>query len=271
MDLGALSLAGRVAVVVGGAGGIGEATVRLLLARGARVAIADRDRDRAAALAEEFGADTIAVAVELTDEASVGAMIAAAHDWGGRLDILHNNAALLDPAVAMRDRDVETMAIEVWDATFAVNVRGAMLTARAALPHLVATGNGAIVNTVSNLALQGHIVQAAYAASKAALIQLTRSIATSHGRRGVRCNAVAPGLTATPRVLADFPADVRRLVEQETLRDRLGSPEDIAEAVAFLASEAARNITGHVLVADGGLASHVPGLAGYRALGGEAS
>jgi NAD(P)-dependent dehydrogenase (short-subunit alcohol dehydrogenase family) len=142
-----------------------------------------------------------------------------------------------------------------------------MLACRAALPHLRATGDGAIVNTVSNLALQGHIIQAAYSASKAALIHLTRSIAASHGRAGVRCNAVAPGMTMTPGLAAAFPAHIRKFVEDETLRDRLGAPEDIAEAVAFLASNAARNITGQCLVSDGGLSSHVPGIAGFMALG----
>jgi NAD(P)-dependent dehydrogenase (short-subunit alcohol dehydrogenase family) len=171
--------------------------------------------------------------------------------------------------MAERDRDVETMDLAVWDKTFAVNLRGTMLACKAALPHLAASGNGAIVNTVSNLALQGHVIQTAYSASKAALIQLTRSIAASHGRRGVRCNAVAPGMTMTPALRQAFPPHIRKLVEDETLRDRLGEPEDIAEAVAFLASDAARNITGQVLVSDGGLSSHVPGIAGFYALAGE--
>ena len=148
--------------------------------------------------------------------------------------------------MAPLDGNVEHMPTAVWDRTFTVNLRGTMLACREALPHLMANGNGAIVNTVSNLALQGHVIQAAYSASKAGLIQLTRSIAA-------------------------FPAQLRRLVEAETLRDRLGAPEDIAEAVAFLVSDAARNITGQVLVSDGGLSSHVPGLAGFTAFLGEHS
>ena len=139
-----------------------------------------------------------------------------------------------------------------------------MIACRAALPHLRAT-RGNIVNTVSNLALQGHLIQAAYSSSKAALIQMTRAIAASHGIHGVRCNAVAPGMTMTPALKEAFPPVLRATVEAETLRDQLGDPDDIAQAVAFLASEAARNITGHVLVSDGGCASHVPGIAGFRA------
>lgn len=266
----AIDLNGRVAIITGAAGGIGAATARLLVARGAQVALADLAEDRAAALAGELG-DNVALSLllDLADPASVERMVDATVAHFGRLDILHNNAAFLDPDMAALDSDVEAMDLAVWDKTFAVNLRGTMLACRTALPHLAATGNGAIVNTVSNLALQGHVIQAAYSASKAALIQLTRSIAASHGRRGVRCNAVAPGMTMTPALREAFPPHVRRLVEDETLRPQLGDPEDIAEAVAFLASDAARNITGQCLVSDGGLSSHVPGIAGFMALGQE--
>jgi NAD(P)-dependent dehydrogenase (short-subunit alcohol dehydrogenase family) len=269
MEGSALSLEGKAAIVTGAAGGIGSATARLLAARGARVMLADLDAAGAETAAHAIGRDTIAQAVDLADPASIEAMVARAADHFGRLDIIDNNAAFLGPDVAARDRDVETMDLALWDQTFAVNVRGTMVACRAALPHLSASGAGAIVNVVSNLALQGHVIQAAYAASKAAIIQMTRSIAASHGRRGVRCNAVAPGMTMTPALRAAFPPDIRKLVEDETLRDRLGEPEDIAEAVAFLASHAARNITGQLLVSDGGLASHVPGIAGFMALGRE--
>ncbi len=262
----AISLDGKVAIVTGGAGGIGAATARRMTARGARVAIADIAMARAEALAHQIPG-AIALALDLGDETSIAAMIAAAHAHFGRLDILHNNAALLGPE-AQADTDIESMDTALWDKTYAVNVRGTMLACRAALPHLrVSKGN--IVNTVSNLALQGHIIQAAYSSSKAAIIQMTRAIAASHGRHGIRCNAVAPGMTMTPALREAFPPALRATVEGETLRDQLGEAEDIAEAAAFLASDAARNITGHVLVSDGGCASHVPGLAGFRAFFGE--
>lgn len=258
-----IRLDGRVALITGGAGGIGSATARLMASRGARLVIADIAAEPAGRLAASLP-DAIACAVDLADERSVQAMVAAAVAHYGRLDILHNNAAALDPALAPLDGDIERMSTDVWDHTFAVNLRGAMIASREALPHLMVHGNGVIINTVSNLAMQGHLIQAAYSASKAALIQMTRSIAASHGRHGVRCNAVAPGMTLTPALIAAFPPPLRQIVEDETLRDRLGAPEDIAEAVAFLASDAARNITGEVLVSDGGLSSHVPGLAGFR-------
>lgn len=258
----AIRMDGKVAIVTGGAGGIGEATARLLTLRGSRVAIADIAFDRAQDLAAELPG-ALAVALDLEQEDSILALIEATVTHFGRLDVLHNNAALLSPEIARADGDVEHMGTDLWDRTYAVNVRGTMIACRAALPHLRET-RGNIVNTVSNLALQGHIIQAAYSSSKAAVIQMTRAIAASHGKAGVRCNAVAPGMTMTPALKEAFPPALRKVVEDETLRDRLGDPQDIAEAVAFLASDAARNVTGQVLVCDGGGASHVPGLSGFR-------
>ena len=259
----AIRLDGKCAIITGGAGGIGFATARLMTARGARVAIADIAHDRARDCAAQLDG-AIALHLDLESEASVEAMVADAVREFGRLDILNNTAALLGPEIAASDGDVEHMATALWDRTYAVNVRGTMIACRAALPHLRET-RGNIVNTVSNLALQGHLIQAAYSSSKAALIQLTRAIATSHGKAGVRCNAVAPGMTMTPALREAFPEALRLVVEGETCRDQLGEPQDIAEAIAFLASDAARNITGHVLECDGGGAAHVPGISGFRA------
>ncbi len=251
-----------VAIITGGAGGIGAATARLMTARGAKVVIADIAADAAQALAAELPG-ALAFELDLESESSIKAMIAAAVDHYGQLDIVHNNAALLGPEIAQQDGDVENMDTALWDRTYSVNVRGTMIACREALPHL-RRSKGNIVNTVSNLALQGHLIQAAYSSSKAAIIQMTRAIAASHGKAGVRCNAVAPGMTSTPALLAAFPPSLRQIVEDETLRDQLGEPQDIAEAVAFLASPSARNITGQVLVSDGGCASHVPGISGFR-------
>ncbi|WP_404477966.1 SDR family NAD(P)-dependent oxidoreductase [Novosphingobium sp. BL-52-GroH] len=267
MQADAIRLDGKVAIITGGAGGIGAATAQLMAARGARVAIADIAFEAAKALASTLP-DALAIALDLESEASTEAMIAATIAHYGRLDILHNNAALLGPDVARRDGDIEQMETALWDRTYAVNVRGSMVACRAALPHLRAT-RGNIVNTVSNLALQGHLIQAAYSSSKAAVIQMTRSIAASHGPEGIRCNAVAPGMTMTPALRAAFPPPLREAVEAETLRDQLGDPDDIAQVAAFLASDAARNITGQLIVADGGCASHVPGIAQFRAFFGE--
>ncbi len=265
----AISLNGKVAIITGGAGGIGFATARLMTARGARVVIADIAGDRAKALAAQLP-DALGLYLDLEQEASVEAMAAEAVAHFGRLDILVNNAALLGPDIAQADGNIEQMDTTLWDRTYAINVRGTMIACREALPHLRST-RGNIVNTVSSLALQGHLIQAAYSSSKAAIIQMTRAIAASHGKAGVRCNAVAPGMTMTPALKEAFPAQLRRVVEDETLRDQLGEPEDIAEAIAFLASDAARNITGHTIACDGGGTSHVPGFAGFRSFFGEIS
>jgi len=265
----AIRLDGKVAIITGGAGGIGGATARLMSARGAKVAVADIAADRAEALADELDG-AIAISLDLENEASTTAMVEQAVQHFGRLDILHNNAALLGPEIAQNDGNVEDMDTALWDRTFAVNVRGTMVACRSALRHLRKT-RGNIVNTVSNLALQGHMIQAAYSSSKAALIQLTRAIAASHGKAGIRCNAVAPGMTMTPALREAFPPPLRKAVEDETLRDQLGIAEDIAEAAAFLASDAARNITGEVLVCDGGCAAHVPGVSRFRTFFGEDS
>ena len=258
----AIRMDGKVAVITGGAGGIGFATAQLMTQRGARVVLADIAVERARELAATLDG-ALALLLDLEDEGSIEALITQTVSHFGRLDVLHNNAALLGPEIARNDGDVERMSTALWDRTYRVNVRGTMIACRAALPHLRAS-KGNIINTVSNLALQGHLIQAAYASSKAAIIQLTRSIAASHGIHGVRCNAVAPGMTMTPALKEAFPPMLRKAVEDETLRDQLGEAEDIAEAVAFLASDAARNITGQVLVSDGGCASHVPGITRFR-------
>ncbi|MBB6250959.1 SDR family NAD(P)-dependent oxidoreductase [Nitrospirillum iridis] len=263
---------GKVAIITGAGGGIGAATALLLAERGARVVLADIAQAPAEAVAARInagGGEALAVHLDLADELSIRAMIDATLSAFGRLDILDNNAA--DLSMGLRDTDVETMDLEVWDRSFAVNVRGTMLACKHALPHLVKAGEGrefggAIINTASNLALQGHIIQAAYSASKAAVIQLTRCIAASHGKRGVRCNAVLPGLTLSPTALEKLPPRLREIVEAETLTPYLGRPEDLAHAVAYLASDEARYVTGQCLVVDGGTSSHVPGIAPFRAM-----
>jgi NAD(P)-dependent dehydrogenase (short-subunit alcohol dehydrogenase family) len=258
-----MRLDGKVAVITGAGGGIGLATALLMAERGAVIVAADLSLEgagRTAIAVQDQGGQAIAVSADLGSETDAEALIAAAVAAYGRVDILHNNAADLAKEMSPpNDGDVVSTPIEVWNRALLSNVRGTALCCKAVLPLMVQQGGGAIVNTASNLALQGNIVQTAYAASKAAVLQLTRSIAASHGRRGVRCNAVSPGLTLTPAVAAHLPDTHREAVEAETLTPYLGQPRDIAAAVAFLASDDARYITGQNLVVDGGTASHVPG------------
>lgn len=258
------SLEDKVAIVTGGAGGIGGATCRLMASRGARVVVADLDVERGQAVADAIVADggsALAVRLDLAEEASIVAMIAQTITAFGRLDVIDNNAALLTADFARRDLDVASMETEVWDQTFRVNTRGTMICCREALKVMERQGGGVIINTSSNLALQGNVIQAAYSASKAAVIQMTRSIATSHGKRGIRCNAVLPGLTGSQAALSNLPPRLIEIVTEETLTPYLGAPEDIAHAVAFLASDEARYITGQCFVVDGGTSAHIPGFA----------
>jgi NAD(P)-dependent dehydrogenase (short-subunit alcohol dehydrogenase family) len=261
----------KVFIVTGGAGGIGSCTLKLAVARGAKVVVSDLVQDRADTLAHEIcaaGGEAIAVQADLADEADIQALVKTVISHYGQIDILNNNAAAIAPEINSRDINIETMATEIWDKIYAVNIRGSMLLSRECLPYLVEQ-KGNIINTVSNLALQGHVIQVAYSSSKAALIQMTRCIAASHGRKGVRCNAVAPGMTTTPALREAFPPPILKAVEDETLRDQLGEPEDIAEVVVWLASHAARNVTGQVIAADGGAASHVPGFTPFSTIIGE--
>ncbi len=262
-------LHGKVAIITGAGGGIGSATARVMAQRGARLLLADIDlvaAQRAAAEVERSGGSALPVHLDLAEEASIRAMFASAIDAYGRIDILHNNAADLAPDLGPRDRDVASMEAEVWDRTFRVNVRGTMLCCKHVIPHLLRQRGGAIVNTASNLGLQGQVIQAAYSASKAAILQLTRSIAASHGRLGIRCNAVSPGLVLSPAARANLPAELREAVESETLTAYLGEPDDIAYAVAYAASDEARYLTGQNIVVDGGTSSHVPGFARFHNL-----
>ena len=218
--------------------------------------------ERAAAAVRLAGGTALPVFLDLSSEESILAMVQSALQSFGKIDVLHNNAADLSPELSNRDGDIEAMDAGVWDRTFARSiVRGTMLCCKHVLPHMAANRGGSIINTASNLGMQGNLGQAAYAASKAAIIQLTRSIATSHGRRGIRCNAVSPGLVMTPAARDNLPPQLHRIVAGETLTPYLGIPQDIAHAVAFLASDDARYVTGHNLVVDGGTVAHVPGFA----------
>lgn len=258
-----MQLEGRVAIVTGAGGGIGQATCNLLAKHGARVVASDLVLEAANVTAEQIrlqGGAALAVKADLAVEDDTVALINRTIDEFGRLDILHNNAADLAPDVSPpHDSDVENTERYVWERCLGVNVLGTAMMCKHAIPEMVRTGGGSIINTGSNLALQGNIIQVAYSASKAAVLQLTRSIAASHGRRNIRCNAVLPGLTMTPAVRANIPTEHIDAALAETLLPYLGEAEDIANAVLFLAGDTARSITGQNIVVDGGTWTHVPG------------
>lgn len=250
-------LASRVAVVMGSAGGIGARTAEVLAERGAAVVLADIDEARVAANAEALvreGRAALALRCDVRDERDVERVMDTAVARFGRLDILHNNAAAMH--LIRNDRDVMSMDMELWDQTMAVNLRGQLLGSRAALPHMLAQGGGSIVNTSSVCGVSGDLVLTAYGASKAAIGHLTLSIATQYGRRGVRCNAVLPGVIRVTRPTGNLPEEALRAHVRQQLLDLVGEPDDIAKAVAFLVSDEARFITGQLLTVDAGLTAH---------------
>jgi NAD(P)-dependent dehydrogenase (short-subunit alcohol dehydrogenase family) len=241
-----LDFRGKVALVTGASGGIGAGIAARLAEAGATVVVHYRsDGAGAAALAAKIGG--LAVPAELTDTAAVEALVAAAVDHAGRLDVVVNNAAL-QPVAALADLDPDS-----FDTVVDANLGGAFRVLRATAARWRQRGEaGAVVNIVSIEAIQPAAGHAHYSASKAALMMLTRSAALEYGPSGIRVNAVAPGLIWREGIEAGWPEGVARWRAAAPL-GRLGHPSDVADACLFLASPAARWITGHTLVVDGGV------------------
>jgi len=257
-------LEGKVAIVTGDAGGIGSATARRLAAEGARVVVADIAVEGAEAVAAELGNSAIGFGFDAGDLASIEALVEAAVARFGRLDILHNNAAYVGSDLA-RDTNVTDIPVDLWDKTMSINLRAYFAGCRFAIPHMVRAGGGSIVNTASGSAFVGDIARVAYGTSKGAVVSLTRYVATQHARAGIRCNAIAPGLIMTPAFANSGQTDLGPFMKQILAR-RVGKPEDVAAAVAYLASDEAEYITGTVLHVDGGLCAHQPYVADFEAM-----
>jgi NAD(P)-dependent dehydrogenase (short-subunit alcohol dehydrogenase family) len=158
----------------------------------------------------------------------------------------------------IQDTPVTEMTVDWWDHAMRIDLRGAMLGCKHAIPHMIASGGGAIVNTSSNQGITGDLTQTAYAAAKAGIIQLTQSVATQYGREGIRCNAVSPGAIRTPALERACPPEIIENIAKHSLVPRIGEPEDLANTVLFLASDESAYITGHVIKVDGGQLAHLP-------------
>ena len=243
-------LDGKVALVTGGSRGIGRAIALRLGQEGADVAVCARNVEAAGEVASEIeglGRKCLVRACDVADAEQAGALIASTIDELGQLDILVNNAGVTRDNLLMRMKE------EDWDEVLAINLKGAFNCARAAVRPMLKARGGRIVNITSVVGLQGNAGQANYAASKAGLIGLTKSLARELASRGITANAVAPGLVPDTGMTGELAAEVQQQMLSAVPLGRAGTPEDVAHAVAFLASEQAAYITGQVLAVDGGM------------------
>lgn len=241
-----IDLTGRRALVTGSTRGIGRAIAETLAGAGARVAVVGRDAGRAGEVANGIGRDAAGFACDVADIASVTSLVESVEKSFGQIDILVNNAGLTRDNILFRLKDDD------WDAVLDANLRGAFVAIRAASRGMMKRRWGRIINIASIVGITGNKGQANYAASKAGLIGLTKSVAKELASRNILINAVAPGFIETDMTAAMTP-EARDTLSGQIPLERLGTPNDVAAAVAFLASDLASYITGQVIVVDGGL------------------
>lgn len=252
-----MELDGRVVVITGAGGNIGSVCASVLALEGARVVASDLPASRVRNVVEGItsaGGTAIAHEGDLSNEDDVAGMIGAAVDAYGTLDVLVNVAA----GPRDRDPDLQKMDVATWDRILAVNLRGTMLGVKHALGPMLAAGGGSIINFASTAAFRGDESLFAYSASKGAIVSFTRSVATSYGKHGIRCNAVAPGTVWSAEAKAKMGADTMARFAGTRLTPRTGVPEDIAAMVVYLASDKSTYITGQTFLVDGGGTVHQP-------------
>ena len=256
VDRGDGELAGRVAVITGGGRGIGRACAIAMAREGAAVVVADRHEEAADEVVAEVrskGGSAVAVTADVSREEDVARLPAAAAESFGGLDVV-----LVNAGISMFGDVLET-SVDDWDRIIGVNLRGAFLCLRACLPLLVDRGRGVVLGTSSDVAIRTSYRNAAYIPSKLGIIGLMRSVAVDFGGRGIRANAVVPGVTETPGLHGWYSLEHRPpavgMAQAAALSPlgRVGQPEDVAEVVTFLASDRARFITGATIVVDGGM------------------
>jgi NAD(P)-dependent dehydrogenase (short-subunit alcohol dehydrogenase family) len=250
-------LTDKVAVVAGGGSGIGAATAVRLAEEGAQVVVGDIACDNAEAVAADIrkaGGRAVAAAFDISIDESVGELCAVAVDEFGGLDLMHANAADMTEAAILSDTDAVAVDLAVFDRTIAVNLRGHLLCTRHAIPLMLERGGGAIVYTSSAVSITGEPERPSYGMSKSAINGLMRHVSARWGRQGIRANCVAPGMVLSQTLLEHSDEAFREFALSLGRIDRLGQPEDIAAAVAFLMSDDAGWITAQVISVDGGTA-----------------
>ncbi len=247
-------LDGKVAVITGGASGIGAATVRRFVDEGALVVFGDLQSDKGEAVEAELGANAAFVRTDVTSSEDVRALVHTAVDRFGRLDVIYNNAG-----IGGGEGSIVDCSEEMFDRIIAVDLKAVWLGMKHALPYLIAGGGGAIVSTASVSGLMGMPGQGAYGSAKGGVIQLTRVCAVENARHFVRANCICPGGTLTPIIYANpyrarelDPEEVRKNLAHSQPIPRAGLPEDIAAAALWLASDDSTFVTGQAIVVDGG-------------------
>jgi NAD(P)-dependent dehydrogenase (short-subunit alcohol dehydrogenase family) len=260
-------LSDKIAMVTGGGSGIGRACALRMAQDGAKLMIADINLDAAHAVVEELeaiGGTADVVYCDITAEDSIRDAVDGTVAKFGRIDILHNNAAYAPVEALEEDVDILTISTGLWDAIMQGTLRGTMLGCRYGVKAMLKTGGGTIINTSSMYGVSPFVRMPAYGVSKAAINMLTQYVATAFGRQNIRCNAVAPSMVDTPLLRAFVPPPLLQLNMDATLTPFLGGPEDVANIVAFLASDEARYLTGQIIHADGGSTAHLPTVADAR-------
>jgi NAD(P)-dependent dehydrogenase (short-subunit alcohol dehydrogenase family) len=248
-------LDGKVVVVAGGGSGIGAATAARLAEEGASVVVGDIVMPNAEAVATEIrasGGTAVAAEFDISDDESVAALVASAVAEFGGLDLMHANAADLSAEVIMRDSDALDVDLGVFDRTIAVNLRGHLLCTRHSIPEMLSRGGGVIIYTSSAAGHVGEPERPSYGISKSGINALMRHVASRWGREGIRANCVAPGMVLTKTIRENSDPAFREYALSLGRSPRLGEPEDIAAAVAFLMSDDASWITSQVISVDGG-------------------
>ena len=245
-------LDGKVAVITGGCSGIGLATVRRFVDEGAKVVVGDLDDERGKELADELG--LLYVHIDVTSKADVDALFAAAKDTFGSVDIAFNNAGIAPPD----DDSILTTELDAWKRVQEVNLTSVYLCCKAALPYMLEQQKGSIINTASFVAVMGAATsQISYSASKGGVLTMTRELGVQFAREGIRVNALCPGPVNTPLLQELFAKDAERAARRlvHIPMGRFGEPEEMANAVLFLASDESSFITASTFLVDGGISA----------------